>query len=68
MRTVSAKERKKRGCDYCADFKMKGRKCKHDKCPYKELNGFKTYEDYYKSKSGFWAGFLEGVTNESKAT
>lgn len=48
MRTIRQKEKNKRGCIYCAD--MKKGKCKHDKCPYHELDGFKTYEEYFKSK------------------
>lgn len=60
MRTVSTKERIKRGCNYCTD-QLRGRKCKHDQCPYKELDNFKTYEDYYKSTPEFLTELLKGV-------
>ena len=64
MRIVSATERIKRGCEYCTDFKKNkniGSRCKYNKCPYKELDGFKTYEDYYKSKPGLLTELLKGV-------
>lgn len=44
-RHKETKEVKKRGCWYCTDFK---RKCPHAECPYHELDGFKTYEEYLK--------------------
>ena len=68
MRITSTKEKKKRGCEYCADAKQKGKKCKHDKCPYKELDRFGTYDDYCKYHPDFVVGLLGGGTNESKVT
>lgn len=51
MRVVSIEEKKKRGCIYCRDRK-RGGMCKHDKCPYRELDGYETYEDYFQSQGG----------------
>lgn len=61
MRTVGIVEKKKRGCIYCLDYKtVKGqKKCKHDECPYHELDGFECYTDYMKSKQPLWIEFLE---------
>lgn len=42
-RLKSTIEMRKRGCHYCADF---NRSCPHDKCPYHELDEFKTYDEY----------------------
>ena len=55
MRSVSKNEQKKRGCFYCTDFKTVRRgvkMCKHDECPYHELDEFETYEDYFESYKG----------------
>jgi hypothetical protein len=40
---------KKRGCRYCLDYKKKSG-CKHAECPYHELDGINTYEEYYQSR------------------
>lgn len=55
MRAVSKEERDKRGCLYCHDYKKRYglRECKHDKCPYRELDEFETYEDYVNANGGF---------------
>ncbi len=50
MRIVPEKERRQRGCQYCLDHK--GRKCKHEECPYHELDDVETYEEYLE-KEGF---------------
>jgi hypothetical protein len=44
-RHKATSEMKKRGCWYCADF---NRVCPHKGCPYNELDGFKTYDEYLK--------------------
>ena len=43
----------KRGCDYCADMVMIKKNggenthgCIHMKCPYHELDNYKTYDEY----------------------
>lgn len=63
MRVVGKDEREKRGCIYCLDFKGKTNrgKCKHDECPYRELDDYETYEDYFKSQSTALTGLLEEV-------
>lgn len=49
-RRLTTKEEKKYGCKYCL-HKMNAHKCKFDKCPYKkDLEGFNTYEDYFKEQ------------------
>lgn len=40
------KQMKKRGCAYCTDFVNMA--CPHEECPYHELDGFKTYDEYLK--------------------
>lgn len=54
MRIVKEDERKKRGCIYCLDYKTHHgyKKCKHDKCPYRELDNYESYEDYFRSRPG----------------
>lgn len=50
MRIVKVKERRQRGCEYCADAKgKKVIKCPYDKCPYKVLDKYDNYYDYLKS-------------------
>ncbi len=46
------KKMKQRGCHDCADF---NRVCQHKECPYHELDGYKTYDEYMKKskKNGF---------------
>lgn len=48
MRIISKKEKKKRGCMYCLDYKK--RRCIHEKCPYHELDKYKTYNEYFKEQ------------------
>lgn len=63
MRVVSKEEKKKRGCKYCLDnkhVKGVGNMCKHNECPYHELDEFETYEDFYKTN----AGILEELLGE----
>lgn len=55
MRTLGKDEKKKRGCQYCLDYKLirgVGNVCKHDECPHRELDEFETYEDYFQSQGG----------------
>ena len=51
-RYIDEKEREKRGCKYCLDgFIMAYTRdlfCNHRKCPYRELDGYKSYEDFIK--------------------
>lgn len=50
MRKVAYKERKKRGCVYCTEHRVRRYiYCKHNECPFHELDGHKTYNDYLKS-------------------
>lgn len=51
MRKVRLRERKKRGCDYCTEYVIsKGyTHCKHNECPFHELDGHRTYGDYLKT-------------------
>lgn len=68
MREVSIRERQKRGCLYCADCSCgsgKHTKCPYDKCPYHELDGFKSYEAYLKkSKKGGLGRLLEALSKK----
>lgn len=57
MRVLSKDDRKKRGCRYCADRKSCW--CKHDECPYHELDDVETYEDYYISEMGLFNWLFE---------
>lgn len=61
MRVVGKKEREKMGCIYCCDYKKrKGvRMCKHEECPYHELDGYETYEDFFHSQAGLLEGPFE---------
>lgn len=58
MRRLTRDEMKQRGCLYCLDYKMlkhdekKRKMCMHDKCPYRELDGYKTYNQFLKD-TGF---------------
>ena len=53
MHVITSKEKNKRGCEYCTD-RMRGararNRCKHDECPYHDLDSFDTYEDYFNSQ------------------
>lgn len=64
MRTVKKNEKDQRGCIYCADM-TKG-KCKHDECPYYELDDFEKYEDFFKSRGSIFDEiFKEVIQNEN---
>jgi hypothetical protein len=58
MRELHEKEIRKNGCPFCLDMVRKRtdgqfrRCCPYDRCPYRELGEFKTYQDYIKSKGG----------------
>ena len=53
------KEQRKRGCHYCADF---NHTCPHKVCPYHELDGYKTYDEYMKkSKKNCFVKLLESL-------
>ena len=45
----SAAERKQRGCAYCLHRKP-GARCKFEKCPYRELDKCKTYDEYLENE------------------
>ena len=63
MRALGKAEKDKRGCLYCLEFKgstNRGR-CEHDECPYRELDDYETYEDYFKSQSTDLASLLEEI-------
>lgn len=59
MRKLGKKEKKKRGCLYCLD--RKSGKCKHDECPYRELDEYESYNDYLKSEIGIFNELLKAV-------
>lgn len=56
MRVIRMAENKQRGCNYCKDVIQRNKgyvtqtSCPHDKCPYKVLDKYETYEDYMKSE------------------
>ena len=50
MRLISKEEWKQRGCAYCLDHKKHS--CKHDECPYRELDNVETYDEYLEN-NGF---------------
>ena len=53
MRNTTPKERMKRGCYDCADkVSGYGAVCKHDVCPYSDLDDHDSYRDYIKSTGG----------------
>jgi hypothetical protein len=51
MRKIRLRERKKRGCEYCTEYVIINRyiQCKHNECPFHELDGHRTYGDYLKT-------------------
>ena len=63
MRVVDKNEKEKRGCLYCLDYKKvrgtKNRMCKHDECPFRELDEFESYEDFFKAQGNVLAGLFE---------
>lgn len=46
-RELTSQEMKKRGCRWCLDYR-RGKRCKYFECPYHELDGYSTYEQYLK--------------------
>ena len=59
LRPLTSSEMRKRGCEYCADhawikvetgykYFKKCHACKHDICPYRELDKYDTYDQYLK--------------------
>ncbi len=48
MRYVSMKERQKRGCIECIHKRMrsKGISCPYDRCPYRELDKYDSFDDF----------------------
>lgn len=56
MRLLNKKEVKKRGCIHCTDFKCKRNRygyfqfCEHNKCPYNELDKYKSYNDFLEAE------------------
>jgi hypothetical protein len=59
MRRLHNKERYQRGCDFCID-KVKCKtvankqvmsRCPYDECPYHELDGINTYDEFLKASS-----------------
>lgn len=65
MRTLDKKERIKRGCIYCADSEAHVHKhhstllCKHETCPYHELDNYNTYESYLASKGSYLMNYSD---------
>lgn len=63
MRQLTRKEIKKRGCEYClymqrkkhyiksekSNYYRQSRLCMFEKCPFRELDKYETYEDYLES-------------------
>ena len=57
MRIIPYAETVKRGCKYCAfvdktlgdDGKMK-KACPYEECPYRELDDYKTYNEFLKAR------------------
>lgn len=57
MRLLKLSERKKRGCTYCMDMviitdedESQHMNCPHEKCPYKVLDKYESYEDFMESE------------------
>lgn len=67
MRALGQEEKEKRGCLYCLDYIVRGGRgaCKHWKCPYRELDEFETYEEYFNLHSDGLADIFpdEGLLN-----
>lgn len=78
MRTITAEEKTKRGCFWCADVasgkvrgdKRKRKLCPYTTCPYTVLDKYDTYEDYMKSKDSKIniAAFVEAVGGAGRVT
>lgn len=59
LRLISEKEWKQRGCEYCLDHQKHS--CKHDECPYHELDNVETYEEYMQNMGFFFDSLLTDV-------
>ena len=51
MLLIDAKQSRRRGCIYCADYvvvRMRGKRmvCPYDECPYHEMDGYHSYSEY----------------------
>lgn len=55
MGVLSLQTISQRGCNFCTDKRKRKidgvvkSYCPYDMCPYRELDGFKSYEDYYQN-------------------
>ena len=61
MRALGKEEKEKRGCLYCLDCRVKTNRvcCKHNECPYHELDEYETYEDFFNSQGGLLENLFE---------
>lgn len=52
MRCLKRHEIDHRGCLICADMQSKGAhlKCQHDECPYKVLDKYESYDEFFASE------------------
>lgn len=48
LRMLTGPERRQRGCEYCEDS-YKGWMCPYNVCPYRQTDGFETYQAYLKA-------------------
>lgn len=65
MRVLVKKEIAKRGCPYCTEHKMQeanGRRihfCKHDSCPFHELDKYQGYRQYLSESPDFFSELVK---------
>ena len=61
MRRITAKEISGRGCKFCTDMRKQkpfesanyfALYCAHEKCPCRELDGYKRYDDFIRATTG----------------
>lgn len=61
MRKLKIKEIEQRGCKWCKDMQKQkpyesanyfAQLCPHKKCPYRELDGYKCYDDFIRETTG----------------
>lgn len=56
MRIIPYAEKVQRGCTYCAfvdkaeEYGVIREACPYNECPYRELDGFATYNEYLKAR------------------
>lgn len=55
MRRITEAEKRKRGCEFCADVHAR-LKCPYEECPYKVLDKYSTYGQFLKSKDSIVYG------------